>query len=249
MTTQTIETQKMTENENTTKAHMFPQLDDMLLPFIDGLDTIKVLSLPGKSWAYEQHLADMFKDRKLSFVGLERDEASHGIMTAKAEVLSGINPNISFTPANSSPEDTTHFLEENRGEFDVVYFDYLTLWGPDIAKDIRLLALKGTATKALMITLPLVRPFDNIEDMMNHVRYGNKTIIEMVRTTTRAGNKTVYGDFVHQAGPGKIIEEIFEEYGTRGKMAGSFIIDRCRRSMPESIEPEITFLFDMRDEE
>jgi hypothetical protein len=233
----------------TTKAHMFPQLDDMLTPFIDGLDTIKVLSLPGESWAYEQHLADMFKDRKLSFVGLEKDEVSHGIMTAKAEALSGINPNISFTPANSSPEDTTHFLEENKGDFDIVYFDYSTLWGPDIAKDIRLLALKRTATKALMITLPLVRRFDNMEDITKHAMNGPNRIMSMHRPSRKVGDKIVYGDFVLEAGPAKIIEETFEEYGTRCKMAGSFIIDRCRRSMPESIEPEITFLFDMRDEE
>jgi hypothetical protein len=248
MTTQTVETQKMTENENTTKAHMFPQLDDMLTPFIDGLDTIKVLSLPGESWAYEQHLADMFKDRKLSFVGLEKNEASHGIMTTKAEALSNINPNISFTPANSSPEDTTHFLEENKGDFDVVYFDYLTLWGPDIAKDIRLLALKGTATKALMITLPLVRPFDNMEDVMKHAMNGPNCIMSMYRPSRKVGNKTVYDDFVCDSGIPSIIEGIFEEYGKPCKTGGSFICDRCRRTMPESTEPEVTFLFDMRNE-
>ena len=116
---------------------------------------LRILSLPAKTWVWEQELANTFPDIPLEFVGLERDPMLHKKTAKFSEALPR---QFKMT---DGPVDFRSFadLTNGRRPYDVIYLDWMGTWSKEKKDDVvamfrnELLAVGGM----LLLTVSLRR--------------------------------------------------------------------------------------------
>jgi hypothetical protein len=118
--------------------------------------TLRVLSLPGKSWLWEQLLAEAFNKKMFRFHGLERDQKVHTAGRRRGNALAGnykMHPNACTV--------VSYFKEADRSQtYDIIYLDWMVTWSREKQADIKALFAQPARLKKnglLMVTLSLTR--------------------------------------------------------------------------------------------
>jgi hypothetical protein len=199
-----------------------PKLDRLLQPYLKNLDTVSMLSLPARTWAFEQSLATTRPCVNWAFTGLEKDpelfERMRKFMRwpSEAEVVT-----------HAFNQTTTEFLLEqessNTGIFwNVVYFDYMGTWSREKEVDVRILA-RNRMCDVFMCTISLSRGSRPTNDLVKEYNESlGQTYLSFIEDDTgRHGDPPYY-----KIGgvPARIVD-LFEDSGCHARLMGGLVYD------------------------
>ena len=157
---QTIDPKRITWGSNLAKRtadHMLyrSMAFDLLQQHRRTKNRLRILSLPAKTWVWEQELANTFPSIPMEFIGLERDPMIHKKTAKFSEALP------QHFKMTAGPLDFRSFADRTarRRPYDVIYLDWMEIWSKEKEDDIaamfrnELLAVGGM----LLLTVSLRR--------------------------------------------------------------------------------------------
>jgi hypothetical protein len=254
MCTVNVDTTKLAWATRSCKREQDHKLNARIMHLVEDLEgPISFLSLPAASWAYENQLAGIHLERQFKFYGVEENIEVYNRGVAQADHLTGL---YSEESGGSGTEfnmfhhgTTTSFLDNHPVDsFDVVYMDYFGTWSQAKKEDMRRIARGRLGGSVLVVTVGLQRGSAlTYAEILEHVRYGDKTIIDFYEINTRSSLKEGSPTWSKVYGVPNCITSIFEQEGAYCKCVGVNVYDSWSQSSPNRFSTEMNIIFDLRD--
>lgn len=199
-------------------------------------DIVRMVSLPGESWVFEQRQLYVFSELQWCLTGLESDESTYTKMQKNTPL---VKDDDTANVVEALHTTTHEWLKERKDAVEIIYFDYGASWSQAIEADIRLLAQKDLCN-LFICTIHLNHSRQECVDRVNSMITPAEPVLAWKGVLSNDGSNE--DQFTVKGLPDKILD-IFYLYSSPMEMIGGFINDRMIDSADSHTQTEMTMVF------
>jgi hypothetical protein len=207
-----------------------------LLSKADG-ESVRMVSLPADSWAFEKHLLTIYPELRWWLTGLEAEVQIVKKMQRAAPAIVNFDQSPAVYAAYNMK--TSQWLRDCDTHQDIIYFDYMGTWSREKEADVVCIAQKQLCD-VFACTISLNRGYADTNRMLENKSEVGMRHVQFILDST--GRHTETPHYKITGTPERVVE-LFRDHGHPVTLLGGFVYDSPSVVHPHNVTCEMTMVF------